>query len=109
MLRRLAPLALLVCAGCAPRACEQAPPERLQLLLVNDVYRLEPGRDGRGGLARVATLVRGLRQETPRTVLALAGDTLSPSLLSTLVRGRQTLTGIRLSGSVFNAFGDVGS
>ena len=89
-LARLA-LALVLCAGCAgaPR-CEQAP-TRVQLLLVNDVYLLEPRADGAGGLARVATLVRGLRREQPNTLFVLAGDTLSPSLLSTLFRGRQMI------------------
>ena len=93
MLRRPALLALafLLAAGCAgtPR-CEQAP-TRVQLLLVNDVYLLEPRVDGTGGLARVATLVRGLRREQPNTLFVLAGDTLSPSLLSTLFRGRQMI------------------
>lgn len=91
--RRLALLALALvlgsgCAG-APR-CEQAP-TRVQLLLVNDVYVLEPRPDGRGGLARMATLVRRLRREQPNTLFVLAGDTLSPSLLSTLFRGRQMI------------------
>jgi len=63
---------------------------RVQFLLVNDVYQLDPV-DGRGGLARVATLVRGLRRETPQTLFVLAGDTLSPSLLSTLFQGRQMI------------------
>jgi 5'-nucleotidase / UDP-sugar diphosphatase len=91
--RRLALLALALVlvlgAGCAgaPR-CAQAP-ARVQLLLVNDVYLLEPRADGTGGLARVATLVRGLRRAQPNTLFVLAGDTLSPSLLSTLFRGRQ--------------------
>jgi len=48
---------------------------------------------GRGGLARVATLVRGLRAETPHTLFVLAGDTLSPSLLSTLRQGAQMIEG----------------
>ena len=78
MLRRpaLLALALLLGAGCAgtPR-CDQAP-TRVQLLLVNDVYLLEPRADGTGGLARVATLVRGLRREQPNTLFVLAGDTL---------------------------------
>jgi 5'-nucleotidase len=48
---------------------------------------------GRGGLARVATLVRDLRRQTPHTLFVLAGDTLSPSLLSTLRRGEQMIEG----------------
>jgi 2',3'-cyclic-nucleotide 2'-phosphodiesterase (5'-nucleotidase family) len=84
-------LALVVCAGCAAAPCERRPPARLQLLSVNDVYRLDPDAEGRGGLARVATLVRGLKRENPDTLFALAGDTISPSLLSSLLRGRQMI------------------
>ena len=84
-------LALLVCAGCAAAPCERRPPVRLQLLSVNDVYRLDPDAEGRGGLARVATLVRGLRRENSETLFALAGDTISPSLLSSILRGKHMI------------------
>ncbi len=59
---------------------------------------------GRGGLARVATLVRGLRAQSPHTLFVLAGDTLSPSLLSTLRRGAQMIEGwnvVGLDGATF--------
>jgi len=83
-------LALLLAAGCAAAPpCPERPPLRAQFLLANDVYRLEPDPEGRGGLARVATLVRALRREADHTLFVLAGDTLSPSLLSSLLRGRQ--------------------
>jgi len=78
---------------------------RVQLLSVNDVYLLEPVA-GRGGLARVATLVRGLERETPNTLFALAGDTLSPSLLSTLRRGAQMIEGWNALGLGVAAFGN---
>ena len=108
MPRRLAllALALVLGSGCAgtPR-CEQAP-TRVQLLLVNDVYLLEPRADGTGGLARVATLVRGLRREQPNTLFVLAGDTLSPSLLSTLFRGRQMVEAWNLLGVDAATFGN---
>jgi 5'-nucleotidase len=77
----------------------------VQLLSVNDVYVLEPVA-GRGGLARVATLVRGLERETPNTLFALAGDTLSPSLLSTLRRGAQMIEGWNALGLGVAAFGN---
>jgi 2',3'-cyclic-nucleotide 2'-phosphodiesterase (5'-nucleotidase family) len=77
-------------AGCAAAPCRETP-ETVQLLLVNDVYQLTPLPDGRGGLARVATVVRRLRAENPRTLLAFGGDTISPSLLSTMFRGRQMI------------------
>lgn len=61
---------------------------------------------GRGGLARVATLVRALERESPNTVLALAGDTLSPSLLSTLRRGAQMIEGWNALGLGVATFGN---
>ena len=90
-------LAFVALTGCAASPCETRPPVRIQLLLVNDVYQLRPVND-RGGLARVATLVRGLRARTPQTLFVLAGDTLSPSLLSTFFQGRQMI-------EVWNALG----
>jgi 2',3'-cyclic-nucleotide 2'-phosphodiesterase (5'-nucleotidase family) len=77
----------------------------VQLLLVNDVYELEPAQ-GRGGLARVATLVRALRQESPNTLFVLAGDTLSPSLLSTLRQGAQMIEGWNALGLDAATFGN---
>ena len=89
---RAAPIffALLALAGCAASPCGERPPVRVQFLLVNDVYQLD-SVGGRGGLARVATLVRELRRETPQTLFVLAGDTLSPSVLSTMFQGRQMI------------------
>ena len=78
---------------------------RIQLLLVNDVYLLEPVA-GRGGLARVATLERELRGQTPHTLFALAGDTLSPSLLSTLRQGAQMIEGWNAVGLDVATFGN---
>jgi len=61
---------------------------------------------GRGGLARVATLVRALERESPNTVFALAGDTISPSLLSTLRRGAQMIEGWNALGLGVATFGN---
>jgi len=83
-------LASLALAGCVASPCADRPPVRVQLLLVNDVYQLDPVA-GRGGLARVATLVRAMRRETPNTLFVLGGDTLSPSVFSTLFQGRQMI------------------
>ena len=66
---------------------------------------LEPV-EGRGGLARVATLVRGLRRETPNTLFVLAGDTLSPSVLSTLRQGAQMIEGWNALGLDLATFGN---
>lgn len=95
----------MLCAGCAETRCADRPPVRVQLLLVNDVYVLEPVA-GRGGLARVATLVRELRARSPHTLFVLAGDTLSPSLLSTLRRGAQMIEGWNAVGLDLATFGN---
>jgi len=90
-------LAFLALAGCVASPCTDRPPVRVQLLLVNDVYQLDPV-EGRGGLARVATLVRALRRETPNTLFVLGGDTLSPSVFSTLFQGHQMIEAWNLLG-----------
>src|SRR3990170_2638613 len=64
------------------------------------------GGQGRGGLARVATLVRRLRQERPATLFVLAGDTLSPSLLSSLFRGRHMVEAWNALGLDVATFGN---
>jgi 5'-nucleotidase len=61
---------------------------------------------GRGGLARVATLVRELRRESPHTLFVLAGDTLSPSLLSTLRQGAQMIEAWNALGLDLATFGN---
>jgi len=96
----------LLAAGCALPPCPDRPPARVQLLSVNDTYVLEPDGQGRGGLARVATLVRRLRQERPATLFVLAGDTLSPSLLSSLFRGRHMVEAWNALGLDVATFGN---
>lgn len=69
-----------------------APPARaaatggLVFVLVNDVYRIDPDTEGRGGFAKLATVLAQERRraaaEGRRLVFVHAGDTLSPSLLS---------------------------
>jgi len=58
---------------------------RVSFLLVNDIYRIEE-RDRRGGMARFAAVVKAERAralaEDCHLICVHAGDTLSPSLLS---------------------------
>lgn len=55
------------------------------ILQINDVYEISPLDGGRvGGLARVATILKQLRQHNPNTIAVLAGDFLSPSLTGSL-------------------------
>src|SRR4051812_23718952 len=90
-----AALALIgAAAGCVrtPATLSSQPDDRVvRFLLVNDVYVVDTLRDGSGGLARVAALRQRLERDSAggRIVFMLAGDVLSPSLLSKWYAGRQ--------------------
>ncbi len=60
----------------------------VRFLLVNDVYTADTIGDGRGGLARVTTVRNRLDDQGP-VVFVLAGDALSPSMLTKYYGGRQ--------------------
>ncbi|HEY0928632.1 MAG TPA: 5'-nucleotidase C-terminal domain-containing protein [Gemmatimonas sp.] len=60
------------------------------MLLVNDVYVTDTLRDGTGGLARVAAFRDSVERATrSRVLFVLAGDVLSPSVLSKWYGGAQ--------------------
>lgn len=101
----LALAALGPLAGCAA-PCPSRDAVRATLLSVNDVYLLEPSAEGLGGLARLATKVREIRRESPHTLFTLAGDTLSPSLMSALFKGRQMVEAWNLLGLDMATFGN---
>jgi len=89
-------LAASLLAGCAASDTRTAAPAaravELTLLQINDAYVLEPVDGGRrGGMARLATLVTRLRAAHPNVVFAHAGDMLSPSPMSTALRGAQMI------------------
>src|SRR5439155_5093677 len=107
---RLVLAAVLLLAACAAplRPLHVAAPEsHLTLLQVNDVYVLEPVDEGRrGGLARLATLVKRIRRENPATLVAVAGDVVSPSVASMLLRGEQMIAGLNAVGVDLATFGN---
>jgi 2',3'-cyclic-nucleotide 2'-phosphodiesterase (5'-nucleotidase family) len=79
-------------SGCGMLRPGTAAPDlvRLTVLQINDAYTLDPVDNGRrGGMARLATLVKSLRAKNPNTLFVHAGDFLSPSVLSTYLKGRQ--------------------
>jgi len=77
----------------------------INLLQLNDIYEITPVEGGsRGGLARVATLRKQLRQANPRTYSVLAGDFLSPSALGTAKINGTPLAGQHIV-AVMNALG----
>jgi 2',3'-cyclic-nucleotide 2'-phosphodiesterase (5'-nucleotidase family) len=81
--RRAALVAALASGALTACGLPPAPPPTnpMRFLLVNDVYVLDTLADGSGGLARAATVRRRIAAEGP-TLFVLAGDVLSPSLLS---------------------------
>ena len=90
-------IAALAFAGCtttpAPVVTSPSPAEAsgpaLRFLLINDVYFGDTLRNGTGGLSRVAYLRDSLEKTGGPIMLVLAGDFLSPSLLSKWYRGEQ--------------------
>ena len=114
MRRSWARITILVVIAAALAACAAlgggAPDADLlhvTLLQINDHYVLEPVDGGRrGGMARLATLVRDLKRENPSTIFALAGDTISPSVESALMRGAQMVTALNAIGLDFATFGN---
>lgn len=80
-----------VCAALTAHA--EADAARVDFIHVNDVYQIAPidPKGPRGGLARLATLVREIRREAPGALFSFGGDTLSPSVESGLLKGRQMM------------------
>jgi 5'-nucleotidase len=71
----------------------------LTILQLNDVYQISPVDKGkRGGLARVATLAKQIRAESPNTLFLLAGDFVSPSVASRLFKGKQMIDVLNAAG-----------
>jgi len=103
------PLVLLtgLLSACVAREPDR-PPVRLTFLQFNDHYVLEPAdREGqKGGMARIATLVARTRAESPHTLLALGGDTISPSIMSTFLRGQQMIAAWNQLGLDVASFGN---
>jgi 5'-nucleotidase len=69
----------------------------LTILQINDVYSTVP-IDGRGGLARVATIKRTLQAAGRTPLLIIAGDFLSPSVASSVFKGEQMVAALNAAG-----------
>jgi 5'-nucleotidase/UDP-sugar diphosphatase len=84
-------LALLLLLALAAPAFAQSVTAKVTFVLVNDIYQLgeQAMYDGRarGGFARLAAVVKAERARNNHVIFAHAGDTLSPSLLSSIDRG----------------------
>jgi 5'-nucleotidase len=92
-------VALAACQGRAPQ------PAVVTIVHINDAHEMVAADAGRkGGLARVATLVKELRQSAPPVVFTLGGDFLSPSAIGTAPVDGEPLAG-RQAVAVLNAMG----
>ena len=105
--------ATVIAAACAPtRPNSSATPApvatgagAIHILHFNDVYEITPVEAGKsGGLARVATLRRALRDSFPTLITTLGGDFVSPSALGTARVGGERLNGRQMV-DVLNAVG----
>lgn len=65
-------------------------PARMSFVLTNDLYKISEEK-GRGGLARLATVLRNERLSGNTTLFTHGGDALSPSLLSGFDQGAAML------------------
>jgi 2',3'-cyclic-nucleotide 2'-phosphodiesterase (5'-nucleotidase family) len=104
--RRLATALLLgTLAGCLGLPPAPAPTNPMRFLSINDVYVADTLADGTGGLARVATMRERVQAEGP-TLFVLAGDFLSPSLLSKYYAGRQMVEALNAAKLDYATFGN---
>ena len=99
----------VVQVGCVSRGAPAADGDlvRLTFLQINDAYALGPVDGGRrGGMARLATLVREVKRENPNTIFGMGGDFLSPSVESTFLQGAQMVAALDAVGLDFATFGN---
>jgi 2',3'-cyclic-nucleotide 2'-phosphodiesterase (5'-nucleotidase family) len=101
----LAIAALMGLGGCFGLPPTPPPTNPIRFLSINDLYVADTLADGRGGLARVATLRNRLQSVGP-TLFVLAGDELSPSLLSKYYSGRQMVDELNTAKLDYVTFGN---
>ena len=81
--------------------------QKLTLMQLNDVYQVAGVEGGkRGGLARVATLVKKIRREEGQAAFLVAGDFISPSVASKLFQGEQMIAALNSAGVDYVTFGN---
>jgi 5'-nucleotidase / UDP-sugar diphosphatase len=98
-------VALIGVAGCMAGASPPIPLNPVRFLSINDVYVADTMADGQGGLARVATVRRRLADQGP-VLFVLAGDILSPSLLTKYYNGRQMVEALNSARLDYATFGN---
>src|SRR5262245_48113180 len=95
---------LVLLSGVWLGACQRSP-ARVTILHINDVYEIAAVENGHaGGLARVATVLNRLKNESPPVVMTLGGDYLAPSAIGTARVNGEPLAGRQMV-DVLNAVG----
>jgi 2',3'-cyclic-nucleotide 2'-phosphodiesterase (5'-nucleotidase family) len=93
---RFAAIVLIGLAAILHAGAAWAETTKVTFVLVNDIYLMseQKGPDGkdRGGFARLAAVVKAERAKGGHVILAHAGDTLSPSLMSGIDHGAHIMT-----------------
>ncbi|HET6978309.1 MAG TPA: 5'-nucleotidase C-terminal domain-containing protein [Pyrinomonadaceae bacterium] len=80
---------------------------KVTLLQVNDVYQFAPVDGGKsGGLGRVLTLTKSIREKNPNTLFMMAGDTISPSVESITYKGAQMIEAWNAIGLDYATYGN---
>lgn len=96
-----------VCVAVLTQAQTPAHNVRVTLLQLNDVYQIAPVDKGKNsGLARIATLRKQILAESPNTLFLLAGDTISPSVASSVFKGAQMIAAWNAAGLDYAALGN---
>jgi 5'-nucleotidase len=98
-------LASLLLTACVAGAHAPEPLNPVRFLLINDVYVSDTLGDGNGGLARVST-VRNRLADQGQVLFVLAGDVLSPSLLSKYYNGLQMVEAMNAAKLDYATFGN---
>ena len=78
--------ALVLAALLLGEAAAFAAPVELTIVHFNDLDRMEE-REGRGGIARLAAVIRAERASREHVLVTFAGDAISPSLMSGIDQG----------------------
>jgi 5'-nucleotidase len=96
---------LLGITACLSNAPPPIPLNPVRFLLINDVYVADTMENGRGGLARVATVRQRLAEMGP-VLFVLSGGVLSPSPATEYFHGRQMVDVLNRAKLDYATFGE---
>jgi 2',3'-cyclic-nucleotide 2'-phosphodiesterase (5'-nucleotidase family) len=89
----------------APLAATAEESETLRIILTGDHYVL-PAKKGRGGFAKLATVVKQERAGAEHSIFVHSGDAYSPSLMSGILKGAQIVDMLNTVGLDYMVLGN---